>query len=572
MGRTLFEIHTDLVSLVWGQTKRSSRPTGLPSSQPHRFGLHVRSATSHDKTNVDVVSSDEQGYLFEQTDYSVFVKSNTNAPVQLWHRDPLVRNRLHYTHSATIGHGIINFGSQIGTSRFVVEHAGVPAIIFEVEIVPSKLDYQNDYVALRDDLEEMVWGLVGTYLRATYHQGTYATPAQATSLAWLQILEHIFDDLLKACRFIREHPRQQTTQTPSWVPITRIKRRTSAVQHAIQTGKGSGARMASALGYGVRASLLAPMPRYTSHTPEHEWLAFTLRQVESRLTGLLTDIEQNAYTARRKAIAEHLSKLQLSIQFVLKKAPFADLPPISKPPAPSMALQGAPGYREAYRACLALRQGLSVKGHVIETSIKDLHLLYEYWCYLTVARLLAEITETDLSQTPLLATHETGFDLQLKKGKHQRLLFRYNDHQTVECIYNPRFGGVGYVVPQQPDIAITIRSPQHPVRRYILDAKYRLDSSAGYVRRYRTPGPPTESLNALHRYRDAILDEDTQESTSQRTVWQAVALFPYREPHDSAFAHSKLWHALQDVGVGAIPVLPHATAYLASWLQEILDT
>src|SRR6185436_2719323 len=52
----------------------------------------------------------------------------------------------------------------------------------------------------------------------------------------------------------------------------------------------------------------------------------------------------------------------------------------------SLTLQSKPGYREAYRACLILLRGLRVDGGPVGLSVKEIHRLYEYWCYLTLVR------------------------------------------------------------------------------------------------------------------------------------------------------------------------------------------
>ncbi len=64
------------------------------------------------------------------------------------------------------------------------------------------------------------------------------------------------------------------------------------------------------------------------------------------------------------------------------------------------------------------------------------------------------------------------------------------------------------------------------------------------------PGPPREALNTLHRYRDAIRDASGAQG---------------------AFARSRLHRLLDEIGVGALPMLPGATAYLDAWLKERVD-
>lgn len=124
-------------------------------------------------------------------------------------------------------------------------------------------------------------------------------------------------------------------------------------------------------------------------------------------------------------------------------------------------------------------------------------------------------------------------------------------------------------MPQRPDFLLEVRAPGGETTRVVLDAKYRVDASAPYRARYGAPGPPEESLNVLHRYRDAIVRPGR--GAPERMVARAVALFPYREPEPGAFRASRLWSALERIGVGAIPLLPGSTEYLEEWVRSVLE-
>jgi predicted component of viral defense system (DUF524 family) len=240
---------------------------------------------------------------------------------------------------------------------------------------------------------------------------------------------------------------------------------------------------------------------------------------------------------------------------------------LEPPQEPSLRLLKAPGYREAYRACLFLQQGLAVEGGPLHLGVQDLHLLYEYWCYLTLVRLVAEITGHPVPWQSLIAVERYGLQLRLRKGRAHTIRFTLDKGEWLEVTYNPRFGGKGYLVPQQPDILLTLYRADGSRVRYILDAKYRLDATPSYQRRYGTPGPPTDALNDLHRYRDAL-----RAGRTVQPVAQALALFPYREATPGDFAESRLYTILAEIGVGALPLLPGQTDYLAEWLRELVKT
>ncbi|MFB3134039.1 MAG: hypothetical protein ACE10K_16090, partial [Rhodothermales bacterium] len=50
----------------------------------------------------------------------------------------------------------------------------------------------------------------------------------------------------------------------------------------------------------------------------------------------------------------------------------------------------------------------------------------------------------------------------------------------------------------------------------------------------------------------------------------AVALYPYREEEPGLFEKSRHRRMLDEIGVGAIPLLPGETMHLEAWLGDVL--
>ncbi len=493
--------------------------------------------------------------LVEQTDYPVLVQSRAGHPVAVVHRDPLITARLLASDDGQVVHGTVNFGAQVGHSRFVVTVDGRPHLALTVEVYPTKLDYRQDYEALRAEVQALAQELAYAYLRATYRPTGWGADRPGP-VAWLTALRGLLGDLDRALAEVVRHPRWETVRDRADVRPERL-RRPGAVTHRMLARAG-----VQTPGGTRRLPDLRATP--TLDTPEHRWLAGQLRDLRRRLARLVQEPWQRPSTLRNRRTVEELTAMQERLTQWLAMPPFREAGP--SPSEPTIALLTAPGYREAVRVCHALRQGLALHGGPLELGLKDLHLLYEYWCYLTVVRLTAELTGQPLPVERLVRVRRDGLHLRLQRGRAQAVAFSLADGRQVELTYNPRFSGPGYLTPQQPDIVLTVRAPGGRLLRFVLDAKYRLDASAGYVRRFGVPGPPVAALNALHRYRDAIREDDGGE----RSVVQAVALYPYRPEDPARYARSRAARALAEVGVGALPLLPGYTTALRDWLAGCL--
>src|SRR5439155_10844037 len=188
--------------------------------------------------------------------------------------------------------------------------------------------------------------------------------------------------------------------------------------------------------------------------------------------------------------------------------------------------------------------------------------------YLKVVGLLTEILDQPAALENLFEIRATGLRMTLIRGQETPVTFTREGRQ-VKALYNPSYSGDSFLVAQRPDVVVEIEDPDWPMLTLVVDAKYQVDASAGYADRYLSPGPPEDSLNVIHRYRDALIELQRSSGTLKRTVIQGAILFPYRETGQNNFGQSRLWLALGRLGIGAIPLLPAGDRYLRQWLEGL---
>lgn len=508
--------------------------------------------------------ADEGPRLREQTSYAVFLRSTTDAPVALYHPDPVLLHGLRSSDGGRVVHGTVDFGGQVGRSTFEVRVGGETEREFTVEVFPTKLDYQRDYTRLVEETQEVLTGLVLEYLRSTFQYGVEAPVARPSRLEWLLLLRFVAGDLERALHQIARGPRRELARSAHPVRAERVRRPDAPLRRAVLRGAGAGDFRTLEGGVTVRERVEEHRPRPTLDTPEHRWLAARLREIRRCLAHLRRE-EDGAPPGgrsggRRERVVGEIRTLEDRI------ARLERLPPLAAaggdPPSgwASLPLGSAPGYREAHRACRILSLGLRLEGGPVRLAVRDLHLLYEQWCFLALVRLTAEATGHPPPAGQLLAAEQGGLRVRLRRGWEHTVSFPLADGGALALVYNPRFGADPLLVPQQPDVLLELRRPGSPPMRRVLDAKYRIDPSPEYRRRYGSPGPPEDALNGLHRYRDAL------------RVEQAIALFPHRDAEADPFGGSRLWGSVERIGVGALPFLPGETGYVAEWLRGWIGT
>jgi hypothetical protein len=572
--KELLRLETDRVLVIWRDVVERP-PSAVPGSHapgrvvitPRRPGLEsVRTVVE------GVVATPPAGSLrlFEQRDYAVYACVAGGArTVRIAHRDPGVELGLGSEDGWRSTFGRVNFGSQIGRTAFTVLVDDRPELDFELEVFPSKLDYATDYENLLAEVQGVLTGLAFEYLRATFQLGLTFQAPRPTELEWLLLLQHVAGDLEKALRFIAARPIRGLAREPRLVHASRIRRIDPAVRAAVRRGRGSGPLLRREGHAPVRARLVEHQARPALDTPEHRWLAERIRQCRRRIGQLLRVELARPSTERRRRTVGELRALEARL------AGLAELPPLAAaedPPPPgfaSLQLMGAPGYGEAYRLCMILALGLRIEAGAFRLSVKDLSELYEYWCYLVVLGIVSEETGARIDPARLVAVKRSGLHIELQRGRPVTVAFDQAGARSIEVTYNRLFGGPDSLIPQRPDILITFRDGHWPAMHLVLDAKYRVEAAPEYLASNDVSGPPQDALNVLHRYRDAIFDEQSSEGRPLRSVVESVALFP-SSAGPEPFKRSRLWRSIDRIGIGAIPLLPGNLALLREWLRKAL--
>lgn len=577
---TLFEIETADVYLSWESSGRQSSETDGVGSVSGRLLIESRrKQLVFDKIwragvpeNVSFSHSLTIGPpLFEQTEYKLYVRSKNSKQVKLAHVDPNVCKGLISKESGKLVFGSVNFRSEVGFSRFIVLVDGQPEFDFEVEVFPTKLDYKSDYEQLVAETQDYISGLIFEYLRSTYHLSLPNLAKQSSNVEWLLLLKMVIQELELAANYIAHRPIRGLIREPQMTKAERIKRLDSSVRSSVSRGGGSGEILKLSDDFELRQRLPARKTSFTLDTPEHRWLFTQLNRIRERLIFLREQEQQRENTPRRLQIISEFKSLEQRILQVQQLEPFKacrELPPAG---FASLQLLSAPGYRECYRACTVLSLGLQVEGGPINLSIKEISLLYEYWSYLTLLNLLSQKTGQPVPFEKLVRRRDSGLELMLIKGKESSISFTCENDRRITAVYNKQFSSESVLVPQQPDIMIKIEDAGWPAVNLLLDAKYRINLDQDFVKQYCGPGPNIDAVNSLHRYRDAILEpKQSQLLRPKRTVVQAAAVFPYQDENES-FRSSRLWKSLEELGIGAIPLLPGCKKYLDEWIAKNLQ-
>lgn len=239
----------------------------------------------------------------------------------------------------------------------------------------------------------------------------------------------------------------------------------------------------------------------------------------------------------------------------------------------SLVFSMAPGYRELYKCYLMLSRGLSVTGDVFNISVKDLALLYEYWCFIKLNSLLRNSKNYILLSQNIVRVQGNGLYVSLVKGRGTKV--KYQNIKTKELVtlaYNYKEVDVP-TVNQKPDNVLTLEKKGTDIQyEYIFDAKYRINpalpGSYYYNAIGHTPGPEVDDINTMHRYRDAIVYSNGSKRF-ERMMFGAYVLFPYG--NEAEYRKHRFYTSIEKVNIGGLPFLPSATTLVQDLLEQLID-
>jgi predicted component of viral defense system (DUF524 family) len=197
----------------------------------------------------------------------------------------------------------------------------------------------------------------------------------------------------------------------------------------------------------------------------------------------------------------------------------------------SMVLLKHPPYRAALEGYLELHRSAAVQLEepALEAPLENLPYLYQLWGTLEVICVLLEVAQEFgycARQYRLIRRDGSGVYVRiLPDGQPAFILVHPVRNTVIRLIPQRTYGkrsdmlhSISYE--QRPDVAVEVCEPNQPVRIYLFDPKYKLDSETP-EESFISSKPLKVDIDKMHAYRDAIRDEE-----DRRVVQYAAILYP----------------------------------------------
>lgn len=467
-------------------------------------------------------------------------------------------------------HHSLNFGNNVGFVDIAVT-TGNGSERLRIEVFSRKVDYRTDYIEMRKEVSEILRNLAMTANAKTYGRAAPAMNSYPTLLEWFALIKSHFPEFIRLANAISKNPHNELSKNAVSVDTERARRVTRQTICKALRRENGGATIRN-LGIALPRRIHENISSPTFDTPENRYYKALIKATYRNLRALSNvnesgDEDADRYSERRffDFIRPTLKSMERQIESVLRASFLCHVADSTLVRPESMVFHKHPLYSRFDKLCRQLNGGLSFAGDIVPIGVKQTSLLYEYWCFLKIIGLLRN--RFDLTDQSIVKVNRLRITVTLAKGKSSAIRFVHKaSGKSLFLVYNRLFNRLPTIA-QQPDNVIQFASEK---KFYIFDAKYRIQFDRDYTAQYGGPGPTTEDVNTMHRYRDAIAIPHPMRPDAyvQGVVAGAVVLFPY--PHEATYRAHRFYKSIEQVEIGGLPFLPNSTALVAEKIDALL--
>lgn len=504
-----------------------------------------------------LVDSKTYPLIFENKDYFVGITFKDRTIIKspyIYSKLKEVEEKFFYREEIGFLAGTINFGNDLGKSHLVISFTKdnlLQEINLEFEVFPTKLNYRSDYEKIVSDIEKEYPYLVLDFLKKTYTSfKTGSTPN--TDLIWWQVFGGLYADFLHSSKFILNKPHSRIIRQTKYLKADRIQKWTTALEEEYSQFKSF-----------PNKNYRSEYKTLSTNTSENRFFKHAVFQTLRRYKKVKSFIERRFSNSITENFKSELSQIEKQLEIISVNPFFRTIYDFHGIKQESLVLQKATGYSTIYKSWIMLNSGLKFLDGIQKIELKNIADLYQIWCFLEIKNVLQNLLgKENPDDVDLAEIQIDDFVFKIERGVKSKVSFFNKDGEIIDLFHDFSYDTSesqnvkSFTVNQRPDIVLRITKndlKENYVLTYLYDAKYRLasDDKEG------SPDLPTEdSINQMHRYRDAIYYVNKDKTKPEKEVIGAYILFPGSGEIET-IKKLEYYKSIESVNIGAFPLRPN---------------
>ena len=561
---------------IWHKAKSNIGEECLHSTYSWSEGVSSVILSNYIGEEITIENSQQApAIFFDNTDYPIWVEFKDYVKKAQF-GSILQSENEKFTFRRQILAGFLNYGNEVGRSEIQLIYqvgAETRSFVFSFEVLSTKLNYHEHWKAIIEDIEQEYRMLSLDYMRRTFHGFSPDASGETPEIIWWSVFANEQKKFIKACKNIIDRPRHRLHGKETYKRADKLTFVPSCIENELAEHRADCSHL-----YRVEERV------WTNDTKENRFLKFALGQITDRYEILKKRIE--AIKNASDVMKEDMQATLATLKHLQRNPFFRTVGNYKGMNQESLVLQKATGYSQIYRTWSLLHRSYSLNDGIYRLQTKDIATLYEIWCFIEVSHIVKEklhLSDEDIDHRNRMEMNGL-FTWDLGKGEHSRILFKKDDIELAELVYNPKSterenlsAGIKDwtvpTVPQKPDIVLqlTKNDLQEGMKMtYLFDAKYRIDGKD----KNGVDVPPEDAINQMHRYRDAIYYKDYQSDALKKEVIGGYILFP-GDGEPAVEEEYKVRKTIDEVNIGAFPLRPkdtHNRQLLERFIEELILT
>ena len=543
---------------IWDKAVRNGGGENLTSTYSWSDGVEsvVRQNEEGNEQPIQYGES-APAIFFDNADYPIWVEFGSHVKSARF-GSLLQGDNENFSFRRGILAGFINYGNDIGKSEILIDYnvgAEQRHFRFGFEVLSTKLNYHEHWRKIIEDIESEYRMLSLDYMKRTFHGFSPDTSGDTPDLIWWSIFAEQQKKFVDAVKSIIERPRHRLHGIETYLRADKLTRVPISIENELAEHRKEQAHL-----YRVEQQI------QSNDTQENRFLKHALGQIADKYEALKKRIE--TIKGMSDSYKSEMDTMLRTMKHLRRNPFFRTVGRFKGMNQESLVLQKASGYSQVYRTWNLLRRAYSLNDGIYRLQSKNIATLYEIWCFIEVSHIVKELLGIDVDVDHRNRMEMNGiFTWELGKGEHSRILFRKDNVELAELVYNPKHTEKGNdevgipnvesrTVPQKPDIVLQLT--KHDLQKdmkmtYLFDAKYRIEGRVNGV-----DTPPEDAINQMHRYRDAIYYKEHTSKELKKEVIGGYILFP-GDGQKAEVEVSKFYKTIEEVNIGAFPLRPKDT-------------
>ena len=406
------------------------------------------------------------------------------------------------------------FVNYLGRSKIIFPTGGLSKRL-SFEIVPDKMDYESDYIGLTEALAHECAGLLLDCSGATSNRYSLSDESRESLLEQFIFLRQFCygQNIQGIFEAIKRNPDRVLTQEEEFEPVGRGKPSKKFYTNPFGYAKGWRKIDDSISGnsFYMPQTIAVTRKHDSVDTTANRFIKYALEKFDSICEGVIEKLSVNGNDRQTECYREAKSMHRM-LDEITRDSFFDEIGTLDIMPQNNQVLQKREGYSQIFSAYsmidLALQLDWKGKNDVYEGESKNVALLYEYWLFFELYKIINSIEDCEPVNTkedPFLFVND-GITISLEQGRKSCQAFEMKKKGLkVNLYYNRSFSPKvfqttvyegSYSRPFRPDYTLAIfpavytkgkdNGEEAAIRNgavsYIhFDAKYRITDLTSFI-------------------------------------------------------------------------------------------